>query len=88
VDANAEMLRTMKREVEARLAKWNAQYDTYQISEGSEFDMMVGDVGVNWGARQVFCLNNELEVRTCGFDVYLEAYREKRLAWQCIAVFE
>ena len=88
MDANAEMIETMKRELEARLAKLNAQYDAYRISEGSELDMMVGDVAVNWGARQVFSLKDELEVRTRGLDAYLEAYREKKLAWQCITVIE
>jgi len=87
-DANTKMIEVIKSEVETRLAQWTIQYDAYQKSEGSELETMMEDIAVNWGARQVFSLENELEVRTHGVDAYLKAYREKKLSWQCVPVFE
>lgn len=88
VDANTEMIKMMRREIETRLVQWSAKYEAFQNFEGSELDMVVGDIALNWGAKLVFCLEDELQTRTQGLDAYLGAYKAKELAWQCIAIVE
>jgi len=88
VETNVAMIESMRREIATRLVQWDTQYEAYQDFEGSELDGTVGDVALNWGARQVVSLEDELHTRARGVDVYLEAYRKKKLAWQCITVIE
>jgi hypothetical protein len=87
-EANPRLAKSMEREVEARLMEWTAGYEQFAYFEGSDWDIMVRDLAVEWGAKVLYCLRDEARLRRSGYDKYLTAYKDQTLKWQCIKVVD
>ena len=86
-EENGRLVREMLDEVDARLAQWIDCDDKFERFEGSEWETMAGELALEWGAKVIHCLKDEIRARQKGHLHYLEAYEGRQLAWQCIEVF-
>jgi|SRR5882762_769780 len=77
--------RRLTEELEDRIRQWESLYS--QGEPSGEREMMVYDLCVEWGAKVVFGMHEELESRGRGWDFYRASYVAKRLAWQNINVY-
>jgi len=48
---------------------------------------MVYELCVEWGAKVIFGMHEELELRSRGWDIYHASYIAEELAWQNVNVY-
>jgi len=73
-------------EIDVRLATWILHDNEFEKFEGSECETMIGELALEWGAKIIHCLRDEVRVRQRGCTYYLDAYKGKMLAWQSIDI--
>ena len=83
---DGQLVQRMSEEIDARLSAWIATDNEFSQIEGLEWDVMTGELALEWGAKVIHCLRDEVQVRRMGHKNYLDAYEGRRLAWQCIEV--
>jgi hypothetical protein len=83
---SGELLQRMLEEIDVRLSTWVTKDNEFAQLEGSEWEVMTGELALEWGAKIIHCLRDEIRVRETGHANYLEAYEGGRLAWQSIDV--
>jgi len=68
--------------------RWSSRTcnDEFERHEGPEWEAMTGELTLEWGAKIIYCLRDEVRVRQMGHANYLEAYEGGQLAWQSIEV--
>jgi hypothetical protein len=76
----------MLEEVDMCLATWILHDNEFEQFGGPEWEMMTGELALEWGAKIIYCLRDEVRVRQLGREYYLEAYKGEQLAWQSINV--
>jgi len=76
----------MLEEIDVRLSTWITKDNEFAQLEGPEWEVMTGELALEWGAKIIHCLRDEIRVRETGHANYLEAYEGGRLAWQSIDV--
>lgn len=87
-NSNGGLVRDMLEEIEARLTTWIIHDNEFEEFEGSEWEVMTGELALEWGAKVIHCLKDEVCVRQIGYAHYLEAYERGQLAWQSIDIIE
>lgn len=84
--SNRDLVQGMLEEIDVRLASWILHDDKFEHLEGSEWEIMTGELALEWGAKVIYCMRDEVRVRQLGCASYLEAYECGRLGWQSIDV--
>ena len=83
---SGELLQRMLEEIDVRLSTWIIKDREFAQLEGSGWEVMTAELALEWGAKIIHCLRDEIRVREIGHANYLEAYEGGRLAWQSIDV--
>ena len=83
---SGEMLQRMSEEIDVRLSSWIIEDKKFAQLEGLDWEVMTGELALEWGAKIIHCLKDEIRVREMGHANYLEAYEGGQLAWQSIDV--
>ena len=83
---NQNLVGRMLEEIDMRLATWILHDNEFEQFEGPEWEMMAGELALEWGAKIIYCLRDEVRVRQLSCNYYLEAYEGGCLAWQSIDV--
>ena len=68
-------------ELQDRILAWSALVTAQDDMGLSEY---IRDVYVNWGAKRMVWLEEELEIRQQGLEAYINAYRQKELPTQVL----
>ena len=76
----------MLEEIDVRLSTWIIKDSEFAQLEGPEWEVMTAELALEWGAKIIHCLRDEIRVREMGHANYLEAYEGEQLAWQSIDV--
>jgi hypothetical protein len=84
--SNRNLVGGMLEEIDMRLATWILHDNEFEQFEGPEWETMTSELALEWGAKIIYCLRDEVRVRQLGRNYYLEAYKGERLAWQSIDV--
>ena len=82
--SNRNLVQVMLEEIDARLATWIIYYNKFEQLEGLEWEVMTSELALEWGAKVIFTLRDEVRVRQLGYSQYLAAYASGGLAWQLI----
>ena len=77
--------RRLEEELEDRIKQWEVIYAHEEPSR--EQEGILYDLCVEWGAKMIFSMHEELEVRSRGWDIYHTSYMAKELAWQNVNVY-
>jgi len=85
-ESNKALVQIMLDEIDVRLASWIIHDNKFSQLEGLEWEMMTGELGLEWGAKIIYFLRDEVQVRQTGCAAYLEAYEGGQLAWKSIDV--
>ena len=72
----------MLEEIDARLETWIIRDREFERLEGLGWEITTGELALEWGAKIIHCLKDEVCVRQIGYAHYLEAYKRGQLAWQ------
>jgi hypothetical protein len=72
-------------ELEDRIGQWELVH-AYEEPPG-ERERVVYKLCVEWGAKVIFGMHEELEVRSRGWDIYHASYMAEELAWQNVIVY-
>jgi len=72
-------------ELKDRIGQWELINAHEEPSR--EQEEMVYELCVEWGARVIFGMHEELEVRSRGWDIYHASYMVEELTWQNINVY-
>ena len=80
------LVRAMLEEIDARLATWIIHDNEFEQLVGPEWEITTRELALEWGAKIIHCLRDEVRVRQLGCTYYLEAYKGERLVWQSINV--
>jgi hypothetical protein len=72
-------------ELEDRIGQWEHLYA--QEEPVGERERMLYNLCVEWGAKVIFGMHEELEARNQGWDFYRASYVAAGLAWQNINVY-
>jgi hypothetical protein len=72
-------------ELKDRIGQWELINAHEEPSR--EQEEMVYELCVEWGARVIFGMHEELEVRSRGWDIYHASYMAEELTWQNINVY-
>ena len=83
-ESNGELVRRMLEEIDVRLATWIIRNEQFEQLEGPEWEVMTGELALEWGAKIIDFLRDEVCMRQTGRVAYLEAYEGRRLAWQSV----
>ena len=67
-------MQDMLEEIGAHLATWNIHDSKFKGFEGSEWETMIGKLALEWGAKVIHCLKDEVGVWQVGYTHYLEGY--------------
>jgi hypothetical protein len=86
-EENERLVHEMSDEIDVRLAQWIECDKEFEQFEGSEWETMTGKLALEWGAKVIHCLKDEVRARREGHIHYLEVYEGGHLAWQSIDVF-
>jgi len=84
--SNGNLVGGMLEEIDVRLATWILHDNEFEKFEGPEWETMIGELALEWGAKIIHCLRDEVRVRQRGCTYYLDAYKGKKLAWQSIGI--
>jgi hypothetical protein len=84
--SSRNLVQAMLEEIDMRIATWIIHNNEFEQFEGSEWETMKGELALEWGAKIIHCLRDEVWVRQLGCTRYLEAYESGGLAWQSIDV--
>jgi hypothetical protein len=87
-EVNGNLVQEMLGEIDARLGPWINYDKKFEQLDGSEWEIVMGELALEWGAKIIHCLEDEVQVRQMGRTCYLEAYEGRQLAWQCIGILE
>lgn len=87
-EVNGNLVQEMLGEIDARLVPWIDYDKKFEQLDGSEWEILMGELALEWGVKIIHCLEDEVRVRQMGRARYLEAYEGRQLAWQCIGIFE
>jgi hypothetical protein len=87
-ETNERLVEAMDNEIVTRLAEWKIVDDEFTSFEGSEWDNTIGELALEWGAKVLYCLRDEMQIRRSGYEMYLEAYEGQTLAWQCVQIID
>jgi hypothetical protein len=80
-----ESTRRLLGELGDRIGQWEHIRD--QVKPSGEREMIVYDLCLEWGAKVIFGMHEELESRNQGWDFYRASYEAKRFAWQNTNVY-
>ena len=83
-ESNTVLVRRMLEEIDVRLATWIIHDEQFEQLEGLEWEVMTGELALEWGAKIIYFLRDEVFVRRKGCAAYLEAYEGGQLAWQSV----
>jgi len=87
-EVNGNLVQEMLGEIDARLGPWIDYDKKFEQLDGSEWEIVMGELTLEWGAKIIHCLEDVVWVRQMGHTCYLEAYEGRQLAWQCIGILE
>ena len=85
-DSNQDLVQGMVKEIDMRLATWTTYDYEFEQLEGLGWEVMTGELALEWGAKVIYCLRDKVRVRQLGHTHYLEAYKNGCLAWQSVDV--
>ena len=71
-------------DLEDRIGQWEL---IHAHKDSRVQEAMVYDLCVEWGAKVIFGMHEELEVRSRGWDIYHASYMAEELAWQNINIY-
>jgi hypothetical protein len=77
--------RRLLEEIEDRIGQWELIHAHKEPLW--ERERIVYELCVEWGAKVIFGMHEELEVRSRGWDVYHSSYMAEGLAWQNVNIY-
>ncbi|KIM90170.1 hypothetical protein PILCRDRAFT_765680 [Piloderma croceum F 1598] len=85
-ESSRNLVQAMLEEIDVRLATWITHDNEFERFTGSEWEITTRELALEWGAKIIHILRDEVRVRQLGCAHYVEAYESGRLAWQSIDV--
>jgi len=85
-ESSRNLVQAMLEEIDVRLATWITHDNEFEQFTGSEWEITTRELALEWGAKIIHILRDEVRVRQLGCAHYVEAYESGRLAWQSIDV--
>jgi hypothetical protein len=77
----------LSEEVYDRLAHWLQLEEQEEQFTKSQRTALLYDLSLEWGARILYVLRDELEERRSGLTKFRQVYGKKMLAWQNIHIY-
>ena len=82
--SNRNLVQVMLEEIDAWLAIWIIYYNKFEQLEGLEWEVMTSELALEWGAKVIYTLRDEVRVSQLGYSQYLAAHARGGLSWQLI----